>query len=254
MFDEINADLNEFNCSKRSEAAILSLISVILLSKWFWCSPSTVYGFPVYCRGGCMEDLFWQQTQYDRSVGYYIVLTRDCMGAVFRASDYLGQISTFWNFCSNICYTYTTGSSALPERIYQAKHECLWYKCYVPHCLCRLIARQYEVETKIYYIPYNAKVSLWKTFAVWQTVSNSRKNLRGWCLVRPPLAKAFSRGRYTNWFTARAFARIQKWWKSSKQLAPCKDFTFTKKSGHLSLARYLRAERKKIRGIDMQWQ
>ena len=37
-------------------------------------------------------------------------------------------------------------------RIYQAKHECLWYKCYVPHCPCRLIARQYEVETRIYYI------------------------------------------------------------------------------------------------------
>ena len=25
-------------------------------------------------------------------------------------------------------------------------------KCYVPHCPCRLIARQYEVETRIYYI------------------------------------------------------------------------------------------------------
>ena len=57
--------------------------------------------------------------------------------------------------------TYTTGLSALPDiyvqargrvHIYQAKHECLWYKCYVPHCPCRLIARQYEVETRIYYI------------------------------------------------------------------------------------------------------
>jgi len=37
-------------------------------------------------------------------------------------------------------------------RIYQAKHECLWYKCYVPHCPCRLIARQYEVKTRIYSI------------------------------------------------------------------------------------------------------
>jgi len=37
-------------------------------------------------------------------------------------------------------------------RIYQAKHECLWYKCYVPHCPCRLIACQYEVEIWIYYI------------------------------------------------------------------------------------------------------
>jgi len=37
--------------------------------------------------------------------------------------------------------------------IYQAKHECLWYKCYVPpHHPCRLIARQYEVEIRIYYI------------------------------------------------------------------------------------------------------
>ena len=67
---------------------------------------------------------------------------------------------------ANICYTYITGLSALPDiyaqargpqargrvRIYQAKHECLWYKCYVPHCPCRLIARQYEVETRIYYI------------------------------------------------------------------------------------------------------
>jgi len=57
-----------------------------------------------------------------------------------------------------IGYTYTTGSSALPDiytqtkgsqarvcvHIYQAKHECLWYKCYVPHYPCRLIARQYD--------------------------------------------------------------------------------------------------------------
>jgi len=34
-------------------------------------------------------------------------------------------------------------------RIYQAKHECLWYKCYVPHCP---LARQYEEEIRIYYI------------------------------------------------------------------------------------------------------
>ena len=26
------------------------------------------------------------------------------------------------------------------------------YKCYVPHCPCRLIARQYEAKTRIYYI------------------------------------------------------------------------------------------------------
>ena len=54
-----------------------------------------------------------------------------------------------------ICYTYTTGSSAAAlglVRIYQAKHECLWYKCYVPHCPCRLIARQFEVEIRIYCI------------------------------------------------------------------------------------------------------
>ena len=35
--------------------------------------------------------------------------------------------------------------------IYQAKHECLWYKCYVSHCLCSLKAhcrctRPYELE------------------------------------------------------------------------------------------------------------
>ena len=46
---------------------ILSLISVISLSKWFWCAPSTVYGFPVYCRGGCIEDLFWQQIHLEHA-------------------------------------------------------------------------------------------------------------------------------------------------------------------------------------------
>jgi len=39
-------------------------------------------------------------------------------------------------------------------RIYQAKHKCLWYKCYVPHCPCRQIARQCEVEIRIYYIDH----------------------------------------------------------------------------------------------------
>ena len=34
----------------------------------------------------------------------------------------------------------------------RAAHECLWYKCCVPRCPCRLIARQYGVETRIYYI------------------------------------------------------------------------------------------------------
>ena len=72
-------------------------------------------------------------------------------------------------------YTYTTGSSALPDiyaralglvRIYQAKHECLWYKCYVLHCPCRLIARQYEVETRIYYIDRLDGRILWKTWKV----------------------------------------------------------------------------------------
>ena len=70
-----------------------------------------------------------------------------------------------------VCFTYTTGSSALPDIyaqawrlqargrvcIYQAKHECLWYKCYVPHYLCRLIAHQYEVEIRIYYIDHLRK-------------------------------------------------------------------------------------------------
>jgi len=42
-------------------------------------------------------------------------------------------------------------------RIYRAKHECLWYKCYVPHCPCRLIARQYEVQIRIYYIDHLGK-------------------------------------------------------------------------------------------------
>ena len=66
----------------------------------------------------------------------------------------------------SISYTYTTGSSALPDIyahalrpmalglvcIYQAKYECLWYKYYVPHYPCRLIACQYETEIRIYYI------------------------------------------------------------------------------------------------------
>ena len=34
----------------------------------------------------------------------------------------------------------------------QARVLCLWYKCYVPHCPYRLIARQYEMEIRIYYI------------------------------------------------------------------------------------------------------
>ena len=40
----------------------------------------------------------------------------------------------------------------LYHRLEQAKHECLWYKCYVPHCLCRLIASQYKLENWISYI------------------------------------------------------------------------------------------------------
>ena len=74
-----------------------------------------------------------------------------------------------------ICYTYTTGSRALPDIyaralgpaalglvcIYQAKHECLWYKYYVPHYPCRLIACQYEVEVRIYYIDCLGKIRLW---------------------------------------------------------------------------------------------
>ena len=59
-----------------------------------------------------------------------------------------------------ICYTYTTGSSALLDiyaqawgrvRTYQTKHECLWYKCYIPHCPCGLIACQYKLVNWIYY-------------------------------------------------------------------------------------------------------
>ena len=93
MIDEINPDL-KFICSKGSGAAILSLISVIPLSKWFWCALSTVYGFPVYyCRGGCMKDLFWLQTPLMQ----YVTSSYERLGAVFRASDYLGQIGTFWN-------------------------------------------------------------------------------------------------------------------------------------------------------------
>ena len=34
---------------------------------------------------------------------------------------------------------------------------CLWYKCYVPHYPCRLIARQYKVEIRIYYIDHLGK-------------------------------------------------------------------------------------------------
>ena len=61
----------------------------------------------------------------------------------------------------NFIGIWSTGLSALPAiytralrlvRIYQAKHLSLWYKCYVPHYPCRLIAHQYEVETRIYYI------------------------------------------------------------------------------------------------------
>ena len=69
-------------------------------------------------------------------------------------------------FVHKLLYTYTTGSSALPDiyaqargqqarglvRIYQARHKYLWYKCYVPHYPCRLIARQYDMEIRIYHI------------------------------------------------------------------------------------------------------
>jgi len=34
----------------------------------------------------------------------------------------------------------------------QARVLCLWYKCYVPHYPCRLIACQYKAEIRIYYI------------------------------------------------------------------------------------------------------
>ena len=52
------------------------------------------------------------------------------------------------------CFAWYICTSPRPRRmhIYQARHKCLWYKCYVPHCPCRLIACQYEVETRIYYI------------------------------------------------------------------------------------------------------
>jgi len=36
--------------------------------------------------------------------------------------------------------------------IYQENHECLWYQCYLPHCQCRLIAYQYELEHWISYL------------------------------------------------------------------------------------------------------
>ena len=71
--------------------------------------------------------------------------------------------SCVYYYSTAICYTYTTGSSALPDiyaqalgrvRIYQAKHECLWYKCYVPHCPCRLI-----VHISRYSIPKSLKKS-----------------------------------------------------------------------------------------------
>ena len=57
--------------------------------------------------------------------------------------------------CLNMLYFYhrlECGPRACVYIPYQAKHKCQWYKCYVPHCLCRLIARQYELENWIYYI------------------------------------------------------------------------------------------------------
>ena len=79
--------------------------------------------------------------------------------------EYAGFLKKCMVWFGYICYTYTTGLSALPDIytcalgpttlglcIYQAKHKCLWHKCYVPHCLYRLIARQYKLENWIYYI------------------------------------------------------------------------------------------------------
>ena len=46
-------------------------------------------------------------------------------------------------------------------RAYQAKHKCLWYKCYVPHCLCKLIAHQYESTHCINYIDSKETFDYW---------------------------------------------------------------------------------------------
>jgi len=50
------------------------------------------------------------------------------------------------------CLSFTKACTALCVHIDQAKHDCLWYKCYVQHCPCRLIAHQYELEHWVYYI------------------------------------------------------------------------------------------------------
>jgi len=77
---------------------------------------------------------------------------RDCtiifpviMQNVWRAID------VFLHSWSHLCYTYTTGLSALPDTVYthKPKSACI---CYVPQYPCRLIARQFKEEIRIYYI------------------------------------------------------------------------------------------------------
>ena len=45
------------------------------------------------------------------------------------------------------------------------KHECLWYKYYVPHCLCRLIARREWLITSQYKLEHlTSYIHSWKKF------------------------------------------------------------------------------------------
>ena len=81
----------------------------------------------------------------------------------------LQHLITFTTSYHTLRLGLSIGLSVLPDaalgrvRIYQAKHKCLWYKCYVPvpHCPCRLISCQYEVETRIYYIDCLGKFDYW---------------------------------------------------------------------------------------------
>ena len=96
---------------------------------------------------------------------YTYIPERRCIYRTYQCR-YLWRLTWSWYIYICVCYTYTSGLSTLPDvyaqvrgpqaqrcmRIYQTKHKCLWYKCYVLHCLCRVIAGQYELKDWIYYI------------------------------------------------------------------------------------------------------
>ena len=78
---------------------------------------------------------------------YTHIILSDC--SIRQTSSYVILIPQAQVLC--LIYTHKP-KGCRPVCIYQAKHECLRYKCYVPHYPWGLIACQYEVEIRIYHI------------------------------------------------------------------------------------------------------